>query len=311
MEISGNAGIDNGSIGENKGEIVVYQPDEITRLEVRVNEETVWLTQGQMAELFQTSPQNVTIHIRNIYDEEELQKNPTCKEYLQVKQEGSKIVRRRQKIYNLDVIISVGYRVKSIRGTQFRQWANGVLKAHLIKGYSINAQLLQISQDINKRLESHAITLADHESVLKEHSKKIDFFIQSSLPPKQGIFFDGQIYDAYTFVTELIRKATRRIVLIDNYIDDTVLTMLSKRAPGVEATIYTGKISKQLQLDIDKHNAQYPPIVVRTFSKAHDRFLIIDDTVYLVGASIKDLGKKWFGFTLMENTDAEELLGRI
>lgn len=311
MEISGNAGIDNGSIGENKGEIVVYQPDDITRLEVRINEETVWLTQGQMAELFQTSPQNVTIHIRNIYDEEELQKNPTCKEYLQVKQEGSKIVRRRQKIYNLDVIISVGYRVKSIRGTQFRQWANGVLKAHLIKGYSINAQLLQISQDINKRLESHAITLADHESVLKEHSKKIDFFIQSSLPPKQGIFFDGQIYDAYTFVTELIRKATRRIVLIDNYIDDTVLTMLSKRAPGVEATIYTGKISKQLQLDIDKHNAQYPPIVVRTFSKAHDRFLIIDDTVYLVGASIKDLGKKWFGFTLMENTDAEELLGRI
>ena len=311
MEISGNAGIDNGSIGENKGEIVVYQPDDITRLEVRINEETVWLTQGQMAELFQTSPQNVTIHIRNIYDEEELQKNPTCKEYLQVKQEGSKIVRRRQKIYNLDVIISVGYRVKSIRGTQFRQWANGVLKAHLIKGYSINAQLLQISQDINKRLESHAITLADHESVLKEHSKKIDFFIQSSLPPKQGIFFDGQIYDAYTFVTELIRKATRRIVLIDNYIDDTVLTMLSKRAPGVEATIYTGKISKQLQLDIDKHNAQYPPIVVRTFSKANDRFLIIDDTVYLVGASIKDLGKKWFGFTLMENTDAEELLGRI
>ena len=311
MEISGNAGIDNGSIGENKGEIVVYQPDEITRLEVRVNEETVWLTQGQMAELFQTSPQNVTIHIRNIYDEEELQKNPTCKEYLQVKQEGSKIVRRRQKIYNRDVIISVGYRVKSIRGTQFRQWANGVLKAHLIKGYSINAQLLQISQDINKRLESHAITLADHESVLKEHSKKIDFFIQSSLPPKQGIFFDGQIYDAYTFVTELIRKATRRIVLIDNYIDDTVLTMLSKRAPGVEATIYTGKISKQLQLDIDKHNAQYPPIVIRTFSKAHDRFLIIDDTVYLVGSSIKDLGKKWFGFTLMENTDAEELLGRI
>ncbi len=183
--------------------------------------------QGQMAELFQTSPQNVTIHIRNIYDEGELQKLPTCKEYLQVQQEGSRIVRRRQKIYNLDVIISVGYRVKSIRGTQFRQWANGVLKAYLIKGYSINAQLLQISQDINKRLESHAITLADHESVLKEHSKKIDFFIQSSLPPKQGIFFDGQIYDAYAFVADLVRKATRRIVLIDNYIDDTVLMMWS------------------------------------------------------------------------------------
>jgi len=312
MEILENkAWIDNEPIGDNKGEIVVYQPDEITRLEVRVNEETVWLTQGQMAELFQTSPQNVTIHIRNIYDEGELQKNPTCKEYLQVKQEGSKIVRRRQKIYNLDVIISVGYRVKSIRGTQFRQWANGVLKAHLIKGYSINAQLLQISQDINKRLESHAITLADHESVLKEHSKKIDFFIQSSLPPRQGIFFDGQIYDAYTFVAELVRKARLRIVLIDNYIDDTVLTMLSKRADGVEATIYTRNISKQLQLDIDKHNEQYPPITIRTFSRAHDRFLIIDDAVYLIGTSIKDLGKKWFGFTLMENTEAEELMGRM
>ncbi|MBE6216373.1 MAG: DNA-binding protein [Bacteroidales bacterium] len=299
------------SIQESTGEIVVYQPDEITRLEVRVNEETVWLTQGQMAELFQTSSQNITIHIRNIYDEGELQKNPTCKEYLQVQQEGSRIVRRRQKTYNLDVIISVGYRVKSIRGTQFRQWANGVLKAYLIKGYSINAQLLQISLDINKRLESHAITLADHESVLKEHSKKIDFFIQSSLPPKQGIFFDGQIYDAYTFVADLVRKAARRIVLIDNYIDDTVLTMLSKRAAEVEAVIYTAKISKQLQLDIDKHNAQYPQVEVRTFSKAHDRFLIIDDAVYLVGASIKDLGKKWFGFTLMENTDAEELLEKM
>jgi len=186
-----------------------------------------------------------------------------------------------------------------------------VLKAHLIKGYSINAQLLQISQDINKRLESHAITLADHESVLKEHSKKIDFFIQSSLPPRQGIFFDGQIYDAYTFVAELVRKARLRIVLIDNYIDDTVLTMLSKRADGVEATIYTRNISKQLQLDIDKHNEQYPPITIRTFSRAHDRFLIIDDAVYLIGTSIKDLGKKWFGFTLMENTEAEELMGRM
>jgi hypothetical protein len=129
--------------------------------------------------------------------------------------------------------------------------------------------------------------------------------------PAQGIFFDGQIYDAYVFVTGLVRSAEMRIVLIDNYIDETVLTMLSKRADGVDATIYTGKVSKQLQLDIDKHNAQYPPVEVRTFTKAHDRFLIIDDAVYLVGASIKDLGKKWFGFTLMENTDARELIGRL
>ena len=154
-------------------------------------------------------------------------------------------------------------------------------------------------------------TLKEHRQILDSHEKKIDFFVRTSLPPVEGIFFEGQIYDAYAFVAELVRKAARRIVLIDNYIDDTVLTLLSKRLDGVEATIYTGKISKQLQLDIDKHNAQYPPITVRTFSKAHDRFLIIDQTVYLIGASIKDLGKKWFGFTLLENTDAEELLGRM
>ena len=153
--------------------------------------------------------------------------------------------------------------------------------------------------------------LKEHRQMLDEHEKKIEFFIQSSLPPKQGIFFDGQIYDAYSFVAELVRRAKRRIVLIDNYIDDTVLTLLSKREAGVEAMVYTGKISKQLQLDIDKHNAQYPPMEVRAFSKAHDRFLIIDEKVYLIGASIKDLGKKWFGFTLMENTEAEELLGKM
>ena len=213
--------------------------------------------------------------------------------------------------YNLDAILSIGYRVNSRQATQFRQWANHVLKEYLIKGYSLNARLLQLSADIDRRLTSHTITLNEHKRQLYEHEKKIDFFVQSSLPPKQGIFFDGQIYDAYAFVADLMRKASRRIILIDNYIDDTVLTMMSKRAAGVEAVIYTGKISKQLRLDIDKHNAQYPPLEVRTFSKAHDRFLIIDDAVYLVGASIKDLGKKWFGFTLMENTDAEELLGRI
>ena len=195
-----------------------------------------------------------------------------------------------------------GYRVKSPKGILFRRWANTVLKEYLMKGAVINQRIASLESRMEDKFAQY-----DHK--LYEHSKKIDFFIQSSLPPKQGIFFDGQIYDAYTFVADLVRKAALRIVLIDNYIDDTVMTILSKRADGVEATIYTGMISKQLQLDIDKHNAQYPLIEVRTFSKAHDRFLIIDDAVYLVGASIKDLGKKWFGFTLMENTDAEKLLG--
>ena len=291
---------------ENTGEIVVYQPDEITRLEVMMTNETVWLTQAQMAELFQRDQSVIARHIRNIFKENEL-KTESNMQILHNTISRFKPV----SIYSLDVIISVGYRIKSIRGTQFRQWANRVLKEYLIRGYSINAQLSQVTEFFSKQLEAHNKTLIAHESQLQEHSQKIDFFIQSSLPPKQGIFFDGQIYDAYAFVADLVRTASRRIILIDNYIDDTVLTMLSKRAAGVEAVIYTGKISKQLRLDIDKHNAQYPPVEVRTFEKAHDRFLIIDDAVYLVGASIKDLGKKWFGFTLMENTDAEELLGRI
>ena len=288
MEISENkAGIGKGAIEEDKGEIVVYQPDEITRLEVRVNDDTVWLTQGQMSDLFGRDRTVITKHIRNIFSEQELDEKSNV-HFLHFANSDKPV-----KLFSLDVIISVGYRVKSTQGTRFRQWANKVIKEYLLKGYCINPRLTAI------------------ERRLDIHEKKIDFFVRSSLPPVQGIFFDGQIYDAYAFVAELVRKATRRIVLIDNYIDDTVLTILSKRADGVKATIYTGNISKQLQLDIDKHNAQYPFIEVRTFSKAHDRFMIIDDSVYLVGASIKDLGKKWFGFTLMENTDAEELVERI
>ena len=288
MEISENmARIDKEATGETKGEIVVYQPDEITRLEVRINEDTVWLTQAQMSDLFGRDRTVITKHIRNIFMERELEEKSNV-HFLHFANSDKPV-----KLFSLDVIISVGYRVKSTQGTRFRQWANKVIKEYLLKGYCINPRLTAI------------------ERRLDVHEKKIEFFLQSSLPQKQGIFFDGQIYDAYAFVAELVRKAARRIVLIDNYVDDTVLTILSKRADGVEATIYTGKISKQLQLDIDRHNAQYPPITVRTFSKAHDRFLIIDDTVYLIGASIKDLGKKWFGFTLLENTDAEELLGRM
>ena len=303
MEISGNAGIDKGSIGENKGEIVVYQPDEITRQEVRLKDETVWLNRQQIALLFGRDVKTIGKHINNALTEE-LSDIPTVANFAIVQQEGARWVTRYIEHYNLDMIISIGYRVKSPKGILFRRWANTVLKEYLIKGVALNQRIASLESRMEDKFAQY-----DHK--LYEHSKKIDFFIQSSLPPKQGIFFDGQIYDAYAFVADLVRKAAIRIVLIDIYIDDTVLTMLSKRADGVEATIYTGKISKQLQLDIDKHNAQYPPITVRTFSKAHDRFLIIDDAVYLIGASIKDLGKKWFGFTLMENTDAEELMRRM
>ena len=298
MEISENmARIDKEAIGENKGEIVVYQPDEITRLEVKIENESVWLTQEQIAILFGVKRPAITKHIRNIFDTNELEANSVCSILERTASDGKTYMTQ---FYNLDMILSIGYRVNSKNAVLFRRWASSILKEHLLKGYSISNRFSVLEKE-----------LKEHRQMLDDHEKKIDFFVRTSLPPVEGIFFDGQIYDAYAFVAKLVRKAARRIVLIDNYVDDTVLTILSKRADGVEATIYTGKISKQLQLDIDRHNAQYPPITVRTFSKAHDRFLIIDDTVYLIGASIKDLGKKWFGFTLLENTDAEELLGRM
>ena len=279
--------IKQGNSGEAAGEIVVYQTDEITRLEVRLQDETVWLTQAQMADLFNRDRTVITKHIRNIFTEGELDENSNV-HFLHFASSDKPV-----KFFSLDVIISVGYRVKSPQGTIFRQWANKIIKDYLYKGFCINPRLSAI------------------ERRLDDHEKKIDFFVRTSLPPVEGIFFDGQIYDAYTFVADLVRKAQRRIVLIDNYIDDTVLTMMDKRTVGVDATIYTSQISQQLQLDITKHNSQYPPIEVRTFSKAHDRFLIIDEAVYLIGASIKDLGKRWFGFTLMVNTEAEELIGKL
>jgi hypothetical protein len=289
-----------------RNEIVIYQPDEITRLEVRLRDETVWLTQAQIAELFQRDQSVIARHIKNVFEERELEKDSNMQILHNTLSRFKPI-----SIYNLDVIISVGYRVKSKRGTQFRQWANKVLKEFLIKGYSFNSKLLELSREFDKRFEKHSRALVEHEYKLKEHSDKIDFFIRTSLPQTQGIFFDGQIYDAYAFVAGLVRKAKRRIILIDNYIDETVLTLLSKRSDEVEATIYTKDISKQLKLDIEKYNAQYPQVEVKTFNKAHDRFMIIDNEVYLIGASIKDLGKKWFGFTLMENTSSSELISRL
>ena len=274
---------------QQTGEIILYQPDENVQLEVRLEEETVWLTQQQMTLLFETTKQNVSLHINNIFKEEELSPISTVKEYLTVHQEGNRTIKRNQKYYNLDVIISVGYRVKSRRGTQFRIWANKVLKDYLLKGYAINQRLLKIENQ-----------LENQQALLAEHSEKIDFFVRTSLPPVEGIFFEGQVFDAHAFVSNLIRAAKRRIVLIDNYIDDTVLKLLDKRAQKVKATIYTKQISPALQTDINLHNAQYEPIDVQVFVDSHDRFLMIDETVYHIGASLKDLGKKWFAFSKME-----------
>lgn len=274
---------------QQTGEIILYQPDENVQLEVRLEEETVWLTQQQMTQLFETTKQNVSLHINNIFKEEELSPISTVKEYLTVHQEGNRIIKRNQKYYNLDVIISVGYRVKSRRGTQFRIWANKVLKDYLLKGYALNQRLIKIENQ-----------LVNQQILLAEHSEKIDFFVRTSLPPVEGIFFEGQVFDAHTFVSDLIRSAKKRIVLIDNYIDDTVLKLLDKREKKIKATIYTKQISPALQTDINLHNTQYNPIDVQVFTNAHDRFLMIDETVYHIGASLKDLGKKWFAFSKMD-----------
>jgi len=229
MEISENkAGIGKKTIGEDKGEIVVYQPDEITRLEVRLKDETVWLNRQQIAQLFGRDVKTIGKHINNAL-KEELSDVPTVANFAIVQEEGARWVTRYVEHYNLDMIISIGYRVKSPKGILFRRWANSVLKEYLMKGAVINQRIASLESRMEDKFAQY-----DHK--LYEHSKKIDFFIQSSLPPKQGIFFDGHIYDAYTFVANLVRKATRRIVLIDNYIDDTVLTILSKREDGCGGT---------------------------------------------------------------------------
>ena len=280
------------------GEIVMYQPDETIRLEVRMGEETVWLTQQQMAELFDKDRTVISRHIRNIYKEGELERDITCAKYAHMGSDGDQ--EYKYIAYNLDVIISVGYRVKSKRGTMFRQWANKVLKEYLLKGYVVNTRIAA--------LEHHS---AEQDIEIRELKNKVDFFVRTSLPPVEGTFYDGQIFDAYRFASDLVRKAKKSVVLIDNYVDDTVLSLLDKRTDNVTATIYTQNISHQLQLDLNRHNVQYTPIEIKTFNKSHDRFVLIDDEVYHIGASLKDLGKKWFAFTLLHDIMASELLNRI
>ena len=289
------------NIESNTGEIVMYQPDETIRLEVRVEDETVWLTQQQMAELFLTTKQNVSLHLNNIFREDELTESSVVKESLTTARDGKKY---KTKVYNLDVIISVGYRVKSKRGTKFRQWANRVLKEYIIRGYALNQQM----RALEERMENKFF---NYDTKISEMQDKIDFFVRSSLPPVEGIFYDGQIFDAYAQIISLIKQAKHSITLIDNYINVDTLTMLSNRSSDVTATIYTRQLNQQQQLDLQRHNQQYPPIDIHTTQRNHDRFLIIDDVVYLFGASLKDAGKKLFAYIKMQETPAVHLLNDI
>ena len=294
-------------------EIVLYQPNEQMSLEVKLENETVWLNRQQLSILFDRDVKTIGKHINNALKEElypvvakstttgnDSTSNATVAKFAIVQKEGNREVIRQVEFYSLDVILSVGYRVKSSRGIEFRRWANQVLKEYMLRGYAVNQRIVYVEEYFDKRLRAH-------EQRIENVEQKIDFFVRTSLPPQQGIFYDGQIFDAYTFINDRIREATTRIILIDNYIDDSVLTILSKRADKVATTIYTKNPTAQLQLDIQKHNAQYPPISVIEFDRAHDRFLCIDETVYHLGASIKDLGKKWFAFNRMEMRTSELL----
>lgn len=286
---------------KTENEIILYQPNETMKLDVRVQQETVWLTQQQIAQLFGVKQPAISKHLKNIFDSGELDENSVHSILAYTATDGKSY---QTKFYNLDAILSVGYRVNSRNATLFRQWANKVLKEYLLRGYSVNQRLMLMEDRIDRRLSEH-----DHQ--LSQLTEKVDFFVRSSLQPKEGIFFDGQIFDAYAFVADLIRKAKNRIVVIDNYVDDSVLVQLSKRDPSVTVDIYDGRISNQLRQDVERHNRQYPGVTLQAYNKAHDRFLIIDETVYHIGASLKDLGKKLFAFSEMTAMTGSELLSKL
>ena len=269
-------------MGKDVGEIVVYQPDDTISLEVKVEDENVWLNRKQLAVLFGRDVKTIGKHVTNAL-KEELEGFPVVANFATTASDGKTYS---VEYYNLDVILSVGYRVKSSRGIHFRRWANRTLKECLLRGYYVKGRI--------ERIEAK---LRSHDERLDDFGRQIDFFVRTSLPPVEGVFFDGQIFDAYVFVTDLIRSARQRLVLIDNYVDDSVLLMLSKRIKGVSAEIRTGRITKELLLDVQKHNAQYEAVDVTEVQNVHDRFLIVDETVFHIGASLKDLGKRLFAFS--------------
>lgn len=278
-------------------EIILYQSDDLPeRIEVKIEEETVWLSLNQMSQLFGRDKSVISRHLRNIYTEGELDQKATVAKNATVQIEAGRKVRREIEYYNLDAIISVGYRVNSKQGTQFRIWATNVLRDYLLKGYVLNQRMNRVENNV------------------EELNKKVDMIslqIESNQLPNQGVFFEGQVFDAYNFVSDLVRNAKSSILLIDNYVDDTVLTLLSKRKKNVKANIYTATISQQLRLDLQKHNQQYPAIGIHLFKQSHDRFLIIDDReLYHIGASLKDLGKKWFAFSRMDSL-CKDVLSKI
>ncbi len=281
-----------------KNEVILYQPNEFSeRIEVRIDKETVWMSLNQISQLFDRDKSVISRHLRNIYREGELSFEATVAKIATVQIEAGREVKRDIKFYNLDAILSVGYRVNSKQGTQFRIWANKVLKDYLLKGYSINNRM--------NRLE-------DNVQILTDKVSEIEFQIRSELIPNQGVFFDGQVFDAYELVSRIIRSAKHSIALIDNYIDESTITQLAKKNHGVKVVLLTKNTNNQLMLDLKKANEQYGNFQLKTFNKSHDRFMIIDGKeVYHLGASLKDIGKKWVAFTKLELMTVESIMNEI
>lgn len=284
---------------DKENEIILYQPDSTLSLDVRVENETVWLNRNQIATLFDRDVKTIGKHINNAL-KEELDGLSVIAKFATTASDGKTY---QVEYYNIELITSIGYRVKSKRGVQFRVWANKILKDYLLRGYSVNQRLLYMESRIDRRL-------LEHDKRLDDLTDKVDFFIRTSLPPKEGVFFNGQIFDAHEFICRLIKSAEKRIILIDNYVDESVLVQLDNRNAGVSALIYTGEISRTFRQSVNRHNRQYAPVEVKTAGRIHDRFLIIDDTLYHIGASIKDLGKKLFAFSQME-TSPDVILNNI
>ena len=298
-------------IEESHGEVIIYQPDKTIAVEVRLEDETVWLTQQQMVSLFQSSKANISEHLRNIYEQGELEAAATVRDFRTVRKEGKRTVTRTLTYYNLDAIISVGFRVNTKRGIKFRQWANKTIRDYLLRGYAFHQQMTAMQRQIDVRMEEQAERLNHIEEHLRKHDQQFDMIVKTPGLPLEGVFFDGQVFDAYKLVLQLVKSARSRIILIDNYVNADVLTMLDQRADGVNACRYTAQTDAALQLAIQRHDAQYPAIPVSLFRRSHDRWLIIDDSVYHFGASLKDLGKKWFGVSLFQDITPEELLNKI
>ena len=290
----------------SENQIVVYQPNETVRLDVRLENETVWLTQSQMGELFGCTTRNVRLHLENIYSCGELTQGATRKDFFLVRQEGDRQVKRNVTCYNLDAIISVGYRVNSVLGVRFRQWATQVLKEFMLRGYAFNHRLNELEDKMDRRL-------AKHDQDIVELKDKVDFFVQTSQPPVRGVFYNGQVFDAHVFAAKFILSAKKSILLIDSWVDVVTLELLAKKAKGVTVEIVTSRRGNKISAsDTAKFNTQHGGLTITVSKNFHDRFLVIDDkTLYLVGASLKDLGWKCFAFTKLDSAEIPRLKARV